>query len=126
MTTPTPTPIEQLRAAAARLRDNRNCDGFLVDCNSRELLDMIRVLLRAREPLAEFLETEADVAQDIRRQSPDLTDDQVAAYVQGPLDIARAVNAASEPGPEQDGHIEDRLSGRALYEHLTRMAGEAP
>lgn len=106
-----PTPIDELRTAAARLRDDRNCDGHRVDCNSRELLEMIRVLLRAREPLAEFLETEAGVAEDIQRQSPDLTADQVAAFVHGALGTARAINAAAEPGPVRGGAILDHLTG---------------
>lgn len=106
-----PTPTDELRTAAARLRDDRNCDGFRVDCNSRELLDMIRVLLRAREPLAEFLENEASVAEDIRRQSPDLTEDQLAAVVHGAVSIARTVNAAAQPGPVRGGAILDRLTG---------------
>lgn len=120
------SPIEELRAAATRLRDDRNVNGYRVDCNSRELLEMIRVLLRARTPLAEFLEIEADVAAEIQSHSPDLTDEQLAAYVPRSLAIARAINGATEPGPGQDGHIEDRLSGRSLYEQMKRAAGEAP
>ncbi|MEI5520705.1 hypothetical protein WB388_08830 [Streptomyces brasiliscabiei] len=114
------TPIEELRAAAARLRDNRNCDGHRVDCNSRELLEMIRVLLRAREPLAAWLEheiTRYDPAADIQ-----VTDrsHEIA------LTVARAINGAAEPGPGGDGRIADRLSGSSLYEQLRRAAGEAP
>ncbi|WP_155054547.1 hypothetical protein [Streptomyces blattellae] len=120
------TPIEELRVAAARLRDSRNCEGFQVACPSRELLEMIRVLLRAREPLAEFLDVEADVAAEMKRQTPAMTDEQLAASVHGALTIARAINGATEPGPGQDGHIEDQRSGRALYDRLMRMAGETP
>src|SRR3546814_2021503 len=98
------TPIDELRTAAARLRDDRNCDGFRVDCNSRELLDMIRVLLRAREPLAELLETAI----------PYLDGHNGVAYpthVVYALTVARAINAAAEPGPVRGGTIRDRLTG---------------
>lgn len=105
------TPTEELRAAAARLRDNRNCDGFRVDCNSRELLEMIRVLLRAREPLAELLETAVSYLDG---------HDGIAhpTHLARAVTVARAINSVAEPGPEQDGHIEDSLSGRSLYEQL--------
>lgn len=99
-----PTPTEELRTAAARLRETRNCDGFNVDCDSRELLDMIRVLLRAREPLAELLETAV----------PYLDRHNGVAYpthVVYALTVARAVNAAAEPGPVRGGVILDRLTG---------------
>jgi hypothetical protein len=46
--------------------------------------------------LAEFLDVEADVADEIRRQSPDLTDDQLAANVHGALTIARALNGGEK------------------------------
>lgn len=102
----------ELRTAAARLRDDRNLNGHSVDCQSRKLLEMIRLLLRTREPLAALLEAQAEY---------------VAAsgmYDVLAVDIARAVNAATEPHPGQDGHIADRLSGRSLYEQLMRRAGE--
>ncbi|MFF3848007.1 hypothetical protein [Streptomyces sp. NPDC002328] len=108
-------PTEELRAAAARLRDNRNCDGRRVDCDSRELLEMIRVLLRAREALADWLDSAAEVAMHIAPIGPD----------RHALAVARAINGAAEPGPGRDGHIEDRLSGRSLYGQLRRAAGEA-
>jgi hypothetical protein len=99
------TPIDELRAAAARLRDDRNCNNFRVDCNSRELLDMIRVLLRAREPLAAWLEHE------ITRYDP-AADIQVADHSHEiALAVARAINAAAEPGPVRGGAILDRLTG---------------
>lgn len=120
------TPTEELRAAAARLRDERNVNGHRVDCNSRELLEMIRILLRAREPLIAWLEDAAVVH----------IPDSECGYCNGqrnplalpcpPLVVARAINGAAEPGPGQDGHIEDRLSGRSLYEQLRRVAGETP
>ncbi|MHC3474656.1 hypothetical protein ACYF6T_39005 [Streptomyces sp. 7R007] len=112
------TPIEELRAAAARLRDDRNCDGFRVDCNSRELLEMIRVLLRAREPLAAWLEHETT------RYDPAATIQVTDRSHEIALAVARAINAAVDPGPGRDGHIEDRHSGRALYERLKRLSGE--
>src|SRR3546814_3483904 len=75
-----------------------------LDCNSRELLDMIRVLLRAREPLAELLETAI----------PYLDGHNGVAYpthVVYALTVARAINAAAEPGPVRGGTIRDRLTG---------------
>lgn len=120
------TPTEELRAAAARLRDNKNCDGFGVNCASRELLAMIRVLLRAREPLIGWLEDAATVHLP----------DSECGYCNGQrnplklpcpsLAVSRAINGAAEPGPGGDGRIEDRLSGRSLYEQLMRSAGETP
>ncbi|MFJ2477081.1 hypothetical protein ACIOWI_29600 [Streptomyces sp. NPDC087659] len=102
MTTPEGcTTIEtELRTAAARLRDTRNCDGFNVDSDSRELLDMIRVLLRTRESLAQLLEFHAQQYAD--RGMYDVT----------VLDIARAINAAAAPGYVLGGVILDRLTGR--------------
>lgn len=120
------TPVEELRAAAARLRDDRNCNNHRVDCNSRELLEMIRVLLRAREPLAKWLDDAATIH---------LPDNECGYCEPGrnPLRIpcpalaaARAINAVTEPGPGRDGHVADRLSGASLYEQLKRAAGEAP
>lgn len=118
------TATAELRAAARRLRDNQNCEGFRVDCNSRELLDMIRTLLRAREPLILWLEDSAIVHLPAGE----------CGYCNGgrnrlnlpcpPLAVARAINAAGEPSPGQDGHIADRLSGRSLYEQIS--GGEAP
>lgn len=97
--------IEELRAAAARLRDEQNCDGFTVDCNSRELLDMIRVLLRAREPLAAWLEHEAT------RYDPEATVQVTDRSHEIAIAVARAINATAEPGPMRGGPILDRLSG---------------
>ena len=52
-----PTPADELRTAAATLRDDRNCDGYTADSNSRELLAMIRILLNARAALADWLDS---------------------------------------------------------------------
>ncbi|MGW1001758.1 hypothetical protein [Streptomyces sp. NPDC002520] len=94
----TTTSLEtELRTAAARLRDDRNLNGHRVDSGSRELLEMIRILLRLREPLARWLEEQAQY---------------VAArgmYDVLAVDVARVVNAVTEPGRGQDGHIADRL-----------------
>ncbi len=100
----------ELRTAAARLRDERGTKGR-VDSNSRELLETIRILLSLREPLARWLEEQAQY---------------VAAsgmYDVMAVDIARAINGTGEPDPGQDGHISDRHSGSALYEELRRLAG---
>lgn len=48
---------------------------------------------RLREPLAELLATETAVADDLRTQCPDLTEEQLAALVHGPLAIACALLA---------------------------------
>ncbi|WND33995.1 hypothetical protein RI578_06665 [Streptomyces sp. BB1-1-1] len=103
----------ELRTAAARLRDDRGTRGR-VDSNSRELLETIRVLLAAREPLARWLEEQA---QYVARSG---------MYDVLAVDVARVINGTGEPGPGQDGHIEDRRSGTALYEQVMRAAGEAP
>lgn len=102
MTTPKgcSTIAAELRTAAARLRDTRNCDGVYVDCDSRELLDMIRVLLRAREPLAQLLEVHRQQVAD--RGMYDVT----------VLDIARAINAPAAPGHVLGGAMLDHLTGR--------------
>jgi hypothetical protein len=42
--------------------------------------------------LAELLDTEADVAETMRTQAPDMTDEQLAGFVHGPLAIARLIN----------------------------------
>lgn len=104
----------ELRTAAARLRDDRNCDGFRVDCDSRELLEMIRILLRAREPLARWLEEHAQYVASS------------GMYDVLAVDVARAINDTGEPGRGEDGHIEDGRSGASLYERLIRAAGETP
>ncbi|MEV4033432.1 hypothetical protein [Streptomyces umbrinus] len=103
---------DELRAAAARLRDNRNQSGYRVDCDSRELLDTIRILLRLREPLAQWLDQQAQYVADS------------GMYDVLAVDVACAVNNTGEPGRGQDCHIADRLSGRSLYEQLRRAAGE--
>ncbi|MFJ2719412.1 hypothetical protein [Streptomyces sp. NPDC087437] len=103
----------ELRTAAARLREDRKLKGR-VDAGSRELLEMIRILLRLREPIATWLEEQAQYVADR------------GMYDVLAVDVARAVNNVGEPGRGQDGHIEDRLSGRSLYEQVMRGAGESP
>ncbi|MFE6362936.1 hypothetical protein ACFVP3_23420 [Streptomyces sp. NPDC057806] len=101
----------ELRTAAARLRGDRNLKGG-VDCASRELLEMIRILLRAREPLAGWFDEQARYVASS------------GMYDVLALDVARAINDADEPGPGEDGHIADRLNGRSLYDQLIRLSGE--
>lgn len=94
------TPADELRTAAARLNDTHNCDGYSVDSDSRELLDMIRVLLRTREPIAKLL---TEVAESVEQDGgiiQNATDD-------GALTVARAVNATATPGPILGGQIID-------------------
>lgn len=93
--------VVELRTAVARLRDDKNCSGFGVDSNSRELLDMIRVLLRARAPLADWLEHEIsryDLAAGIQE-----TDGSHRVA----LEVARAVNGPAQPGHALGGLIID-------------------
>ncbi|MEV5140345.1 hypothetical protein AB0K71_05950 [Streptomyces syringium] len=57
-------------------------------------LERVNAFIAAMDPavglaLAELLATEANVADDIRQASPELTEEQLAAWVQGPLAIAR-------------------------------------
>jgi hypothetical protein len=109
----TTTDLEtQLRTAVDLLSDGRNLNGHRVDCDSRELLEMIRLLLRVREPLARWLDQH-------RRYVATR-----GAYDVLALDIARAINGTGEPERGQDGHIEDRHTGQALYAQLLRAAGE--
>lgn len=118
--------VEELRTAAVRLREDRNCNGHRVDCNSRELLEMIRVLLRAREPLAVWLEDAATIHlpdNECGYCDPQRNPTRVPCPA---LAVARAINTATEPGPGRDGHVEDRLGGASLYEQLRRAAGEGP
>lgn len=118
------TPTEELRAAAARLRDDRNVTTGSVDSDSRELLEMIRLLLGAREPLIRLLEDAAIL------HLPD-SECGWCNGVRNPLElpcpalsVARALNSTVEPARGADGYIEDRRSGRSLYEQLMRAAGE--
>lgn len=103
----------ELRAAAERLRASQDVKGR-IDSDSRELLELVRGLLRLREPLANLLDCQARYVATS------------GMYDVLAVDIARAVNDTFEPGPGQDGHITDRRSGSALYALLKRAAGETP
>ncbi|MCQ9178571.1 hypothetical protein KMT30_05910 [Streptomyces sp. IBSBF 2953] len=119
------THTDELRAAAARLRDDRNVNGHRVDCDSRELLEMIRVLLAAREPLIRWLETAAVLHLPVSECGYCDVQRNPLALRCPAVDLARAINSVTEPERGQDGHIEDKHSGRSLYEQLERAAGEA-
>ncbi|MGW6292452.1 hypothetical protein [Streptomyces sp. NPDC055058] len=108
----TTTALEkELRTAATRLRDEGSAKGH-VNSNSRELLETIRILLRLRGPIARWLEEQAEyVARS-------------GMYDVLAVDVARLINSVGEPARGDDGHIEDRHSGAALYERLKRAAGE--
>lgn len=82
------TPAEELRTAAASLRDVRNCANYDLDCDSLELLALIAKLLKAREPLASLLD-EAAKALD-SHDADDLDHD--LAGTESFLAIARAIN----------------------------------
>lgn len=101
----------ELRTAAERLRASQDVKGR-IESDRRELLELLRVLLRLREPLALLLDCQARYAATS------------GMYDVLAVDVARAVNDTAEPGRGVDGHIEDRSSGRALYELLLRTAGE--
>lgn len=119
------TPTEELRAAAARLRDDRNLKGG-VDCNSRELLEMIRALLAAREPLAAWLEDAATIHVPDSECGYCNRERNLFRVPCPALAVARAINNAGDLGPGREGRITDRRSGSHLYEQLRRAAGEAP
>jgi hypothetical protein len=95
------TAIAELEAAVTRLRDDRNCSGYRVDCNSRELLDMIRVLLRSRASLADWLEHE------ITRYDPAAGIQETDGSHRVALAVARAVNGPAQPGHALGGLIVD-------------------
>jgi hypothetical protein len=59
MTAATITVADELRAAAARLRDAEHHGGITGDCDNPELLSLIVALLEAREPLASWLDLAA-------------------------------------------------------------------
>jgi hypothetical protein len=100
-------PAEELRLAAARLRDDHNCNGFNLDCRSRELLALIAALLRTREPIALLLENAAtEVEQDADKAG--------RASVEAALAIARAVLAPPRAGHVQAGEVIDRLALPAI------------
>jgi len=102
------TPAEELRTAATKLRDDRNCDGYTVDSNSRELLAMIRMLLNARTTLADWLEAEsADPVTVVHNpMCPD-----PACTINAALAVARAINGQTRP---------ERAAAGAIVDHLLR------
>ena len=99
----TQTPADELRAAATKLRDDRNCDGYTVDCNSRELLGMIRILLNSRLALADWLESLNGI---------DLTEHgAMSEEITHALAVARAINGQTKPSRAGAGRIVDHLLG---------------
>lgn len=105
--------VAELRTAAARLRAIGEMKGS-VDADSLPLLEGIRGLLRATEPLTRWMDEQARHI------------DSSGMYDVLAVDIARAINATDEPSRGEDGHITDRHSGAYLYEQLMRAAGETP
>lgn len=80
----TETPASELRAAAERLRDTGHYGGIAGDCSNPELLSLVAALLRARDPLASWLE---DHARDHSSYDCDWADDRCPG-----LATARALN----------------------------------
>lgn len=110
--------VDEIRQAVARLRDTEGVDGHLLDSDSRELLDMVRVLLRAREPLADLLDAAAvDMEMCDRINSRDPHNDGKTRVMHHPmasaaLAVARAVNGQAQPGYARGGLIADHVTGR--------------
>lgn len=99
----THTPADELRAAAAKLRDDRNCDGYTVDCNSLELLRMIRILLNSRLAIAGWLESFDGI---------DLTEHgAMSEEITHALAVSRAMNGQTKPARAGAGRIVDHLLG---------------
>ena len=78
------SPADELRAAAAKLRPSSPAVAAHTVA--------VRVTPAVADALAELLDTEASVADDMRRQSPEFTEEQIAGLVHGPLAVARAIN----------------------------------
>lgn len=119
---------DEIRAAVAVLRDDRNCNNRHLNSPSRELLAMTAVLLRAREPLAELLEHAAraydSAVTAAQRVWPDDEPKRNAFVHEGEshrmaIAVARAINGPARPGHAQPGPITDRLDPRSLLRELT-------
>ncbi|MFI0914181.1 hypothetical protein [Streptomyces abikoensis] len=80
------SPAAVLRAAAEKAKT-------LADATTEVLA---ATLLSLIPPLAELLEVEADVADDMRLKTPELTDAELAAWVHGPLALALRLLGESE------------------------------
>ncbi|MFE9448343.1 hypothetical protein [Streptomyces sp. NPDC006739] len=87
---PDPTPIAEWTYAIATWEPKAS--EHRAECDTADADYIAAMHPGVGAALAELLETEADVADEVRRQSPDLTDAQLAAHVHGPLAIARALN----------------------------------
>jgi len=107
------TPVEEIRAAAARLRDTRGCDNHRLDSDSRELLALVRVLLQAREPLVPWLDDAATVHARDSECGYCMPGRNPLGLPCPALATARAINATPAPGPLRGGQITDRLSDAA-------------
>ncbi|HET6636800.1 MAG TPA: hypothetical protein VFH77_17415 [Streptomyces sp.] len=105
------TPTEELRTAATRLRNDHNTSGYTLHCDSSELLDMIRVLLRARGPLIGWLEDATTLHLPDSECGYCTPDRNPLRLPCPPLAVARAVNGPARPGHAQGGPIPDHLTG---------------
>lgn len=98
------TPLEDLRAAVTILRDTAGCTTGLINSDNQELLALVAVLLRLREPAAAWLEAEAERLATTAH--PDWHD-VIGAHA---LAAARAVLTTvptGRPGPAEPGPIID-------------------
>lgn len=124
------TPAEELRSAAARLRDDRNCDNQDLHSESSELLAMVAVLLRAREPLAAWLERAAKHYEGAVTAATQVWGDvehpravefiDTGIGLSGAFPVAAAVNGPQRPGPVQGGPIVDHRDPVQMVDSLLR------
>ncbi|MER5882688.1 hypothetical protein ABT160_02550 [Streptomyces sp. NPDC001941] len=115
------TPADELRIAAAKLRDladaisapdprdrafhadgatvtqGRSVIGYdVATAETPELAEYIAVMHPGVAlALVELLETEAAVADGFRDRAPQITDEQIEAICHGPLAVARAINGGA-------------------------------
>ncbi|WP_369043443.1 hypothetical protein [Streptomyces sp. Midd1] len=98
-----PTTVEDLDAAIAVLRNTAGAETGRLDSDNKELLALVAVLLRTREPLASWLESEA---ARLRATAHPGWHEHLADH---PRAVASAVLATSKrrPGAAEPGPIID-------------------
>ncbi|WP_329141015.1 hypothetical protein [Streptomyces sp. NBC_00670] len=98
------SPLEELRAAVAVLRDTTGAARGRLDSNNQELLALVAVLLRIREPVATWLE--AEIARLETPTAPGWHE----VVGRRALAVARAVlttKPQERPGPAEPGPVID-------------------